>query len=129
VKLSDYRGRVTVLDFWFTGCMPCKAMIPHQREMVERLKGKPFALISISADQEKEALTSFLEKTPMPWAHWYSGRKGGVVDDWKIHGFPTNYVLDAKGVIRFKDVRGAMLDKAVDILLAETATDSTKAEN
>jgi thiol-disulfide isomerase/thioredoxin len=110
---------VVVLDFWFTGCFPCKQMIPHQRELVARLKDKPFALVSVSADPEKAALTEFLDKTPMPWTHWYSGQKAGMVADWKVSAFPTIYILDANGVIRFKDVRGKALDLAVDTLLAE----------
>jgi thiol-disulfide isomerase/thioredoxin len=127
VKLSDYRGKVVVLDVWHTGCMPCRAMIPHERELVKRLEGKPFVLVSVSADTEKEALTRFLETTPMPWTHWYSGPKGGMMEDWRVSYFPTIYVLDAQGVIRFTDVRGAKLDKAVDQLLAEMAADGTKA--
>ena len=64
-KLSNYTGKVVVLDIWATWCGPCKAMIPHEREMNEKLKGKPFAFISISGDDTKETLTSFLEKEKM----------------------------------------------------------------
>ena len=42
VSLSDLKGKVVVLDIWTTWCKPCKAMIPHEREMVARLKGQPF---------------------------------------------------------------------------------------
>src|SRR5262249_9673993 len=53
-KLSDYRGNAVVLDVWATWCSPCKAMIPHERELVERMKGKPFKLVSLSVDDTKE---------------------------------------------------------------------------
>lgn len=118
MKLSDFRGKVVVVDIWATWCGPCRAMIPHERELVKHLEGKPFVFLSISGDKEKEALTKFLKKTPMPWEHWWNGQ-GGMMQTWNIRYFPTIYVLDAKGVIRFKGVRGAAMDKAVETLLAE----------
>lgn len=120
VKLSDLKGRVVVLDIWATWCGPCRAMIPHEREMVERLKEKPFTLVSISADEEKETLTKFMEKEKMPWTHWWNGNSGGILEDWDVQYFPTIYVIDSKGIIRHKDLRGEKLEKAVEELLKES---------
>jgi thiol-disulfide isomerase/thioredoxin len=116
VRLSDLKGKVVVLDIWATWCGPCRAMIPHERELVKRLVGKPFVLVSISADDQKQTVTEFLKKEPMPWTHWWNG---AIIEDWNVEYFPTIYVLDAKGVIRYKDVRGEEMDKAVDTLLKE----------
>ena len=48
VKLSDYRGKVVVVVFWASWCPPCCAMIPHERELVERNRDKPFAMLSVN---------------------------------------------------------------------------------
>jgi thiol-disulfide isomerase/thioredoxin len=118
-KLSDFRGNVVVLNVWATWCSPCKAMIPHERELVERMKGKPFKFVSLSVDDTKETLTEFLKNEKMPWTHMWNGPDGGFVDQYQIQSYPTIYVLDAKGIIRFKHVKGEQLDHAAETLLKE----------
>jgi len=119
VKLSDLKGKVVVLDCWATWCPPCRAMIPHSRKLVERLKDKPFVLVSVSFDDNKETLTKFMEENKMPWTHWFNGADGGIAEVLDITYFPTIYILDHKGIIRYKDVRDKAMDKAVDKLLEE----------
>lgn len=124
VKLSDLKGKVVVLDIWATWCGPCKAMIPHERELVKKLEGKPFVLVSVSVDAEKDEVVNFLKDNPMPWTHWWNGPKGGILEKWNVKFFPTIYVIDSKGTIRHKNIRDKELDEAVEALVkeAETAT-------
>jgi thiol-disulfide isomerase/thioredoxin len=118
-SLSKYRGKVVVLMAWATWCGNCRAMIPHERELVERLKDRPFALISVSFDAKKETLEKFLKREKMPWTHWWNGRKGGIGDHLPVEAYPRIFVLDGKGVLRFKGVRGERMDRAADLLLKE----------
>jgi thiol-disulfide isomerase/thioredoxin len=121
-KLSSYRGKVVLFDFWATWCGPCVAMIPHEREMFEKLSKKPFVLLSVNVDEKKDTLTDFLEKEKMPWAHWWEGPRGPVAKMFRIRAYPTLYLIDGKGVIRKKWVGSPgneVLDKAVQELVAE----------
>ncbi len=118
-SIVDYRGKVVVVDVWTTWCSPCRAMIPHEREMMQRLAGEPFALLSVSCDEEKQALTDFLAENPMPWNHWWVGTESEFGRLLNITSYPTIFVLDAKGIVRFKNLRGEKLEEAVRSLLAE----------
>ena len=118
-SLAEHKGKVVVLDIWATWCGPCKAMIPHERDMVKKFEGKPFVLVSISADEDKKELEDFLAKEPMPWVHWWEGAEAPMLKQWNVRFFPTIYVIDAKGVIRHKNIRGEELEKAVEKLVAE----------
>ena len=56
----------------------------------------------------------------MPWTHWWEGQRDkGILKDWNVRFFPTIYVIDAKGVIRYKEIRGKELDEAVEKLVKE----------
>ena len=122
VKLSSMKGKVVLLDFWATWCPPCRAMIPHEREMVDKLAKKPFVLLSVSVDEEKSTLTEFFETEKMPWNHWWDGAKGRLARMFKVQGYPTLYLIDAKGIIRNQWVGSPgneVLDKAIEGLVAE----------
>jgi thiol-disulfide isomerase/thioredoxin len=125
VKLSGLKGKVVLLDFWATWCGPCRAMIPHEREMVEKLKDKPFAIVSVSADEEKAELTDFLSSEKMPWTHWWDGAKGPLTKAFKVKAFPTLYLIDHKGVIRHKWVGNPGNDK-IDAAVKELVAEATK---
>ena len=118
LKLSDYRGKVVVLSFWATWCGPCMAMVPHERSLVKRMEGKPFALLGFNGDDDRSAANAAVRRENMTWRSWWDrGRDGTIIRRWNVVGWPTVYVLDAQGVIRFKDVRGNELDDAIDTLL------------
>ncbi len=128
VKLSEAKGKVVMLDFWATWCPPCRAMIPHEREMVKNLEKKPFALVSVSVDSEKVTLTEFLEKEPMPWSHWWdAGEKNPAAKKYRIRAFPTIYLLDHKGVIRYKWI-GSPGNDTIDKAVAELVKDAEVAQ-
>jgi RNA polymerase sigma factor (sigma-70 family) len=128
-KLSDYRGKVVLLTFSGNWCVPCKAMYPGERALVERLKGKPFAVLSVMTDKDRASLQQSIKDGEITWRCWWDGgmdpldhASGPICKKWRPWSFPTVYILDRNGVIRYKDLRGEALDQAVEELLKEPST-------
>ncbi len=121
LKLSDYRGKVVALVFWGSWCGPCMRDVPHERELAERLKDKPFALLGINCDGDKQAAIKAMESEHITWANWHDGEpgEGPIVKRYHVRGYPTVMVLDANGIIRNKQAIGSNLDKTVDDLLKQ----------
>ena len=97
-------------------------MYPHERSLVKRLKDQPFALIGVNSDKDLETLRKVLVEKELTWRSFWNGpdgTSGPISTKWGVTGWPTIYVLDEKGVIRFMNVRGEQMDEAVNQLLAE----------
>jgi hypothetical protein len=96
-------------------------MYPHERSLVERLAGEPFALIGVNSDKDREALKQTLVDEKITWRSFWNGgsTSGPISTKWNVSSWPTIYVIDAEGKIRFKNVRGEKMDAAIDTLLAE----------
>jgi hypothetical protein len=99
-------------------------MYPHERSLVKKTEGKPFALVGVNSDAKK-GLQETIEKEKMTWRSFWDGpdSAGPIASKWHIHGWPTLYVLDAKGVIRHKWVGSPgdqVIDEAIEKLIFET---------
>ncbi|MBI1325753.1 redoxin domain-containing protein [bacterium] len=120
IRLSEYRGKVVAIVFWATWCNPCMEMIPHERELVKRMEGRPFVLLGVNGDDDRSKASKAMDELSMNWPSLWSGTKvDSIAADWGVRSWPTIYVLDADGKIRYDAVRGADLDKAVDRLVEE----------
>ena len=109
-RLSDYRGRVVLLDFWATWCRPCVAALPKLRELVAKLPADRFAIVAISVDEERGTVTRFIEDEPMPWTNWHAGEGSEIAWLLKIEEFPTYVLVDEHGKIltRFNTLNGLL---------------------
>ena len=96
-------------------------MYPHERSLVKKFAGKPFAILGVNSDSDRAALKKVLEKESITWRSWWDGgsTNGPIATTWNVSGWPTIYLIDARGVIRHKNLRGDELEAALDALVAE----------
>jgi thiol-disulfide isomerase/thioredoxin len=103
IRLSQFRGKVIVLDFWGFWCGACVAMIPEQRDLVRDMNDQPFVLIGINSDAgRRSALKERFEKEGVTWPNFMEGRSRSISGSWNIRGFPMQFIIDHEGVIRHR---------------------------
>jgi thiol-disulfide isomerase/thioredoxin len=117
VKLSQTRGKVTLLLFWATWCEYCADLLPQERELAK--KHASLAVVNVSGDDDASTVSEFLAENPLPGQQWFNGPEGGVLDAWNVQAFPTVYVIDAEGVIRHRNIQGDELSRAIEALVKE----------
>ncbi len=97
-------------------------MIPHERSLVEKWKDKPFALIGVDSDADLEQAKPAMAQAGVTWRSFWDGPKGTagpIAVTWGVTAWPTIFVIDAAGKVRFRNVRGEALERAVESLLGE----------
>jgi hypothetical protein len=79
-------------------------MYPHERSLVKKMEGKPFALIGVNSDGSPEQLRMVIAKENMTWRSFFDGpgTDGPIATKWNVQGWPTLYVVDHRGVIRHR---------------------------
>jgi hypothetical protein len=96
------------------------AMIPHERSLVKKLEGKPFALIGVNTDGDREEVKNKSKTKEVTWrSFWDDKRNGKVCEQWKVEMFPTIFVIDHTGIIRDVVHSGDEMESLVEKLLKE----------
>lgn len=121
-RLSDYRGKVVALIFSGDWCGICRTQLPYERLLLDVYKNWPFAILGVDSDADRDATRKAMIDRGIAYRTWWDGylpdsTGGPIATDWNVTGWPTDYVIDGNGVIRFVDLRQEDLLKGVRELL------------
>ena len=105
-------------------------MYAHERSLVQRYQNKPFVLLGVNSDPDRQALPAIMAREGISWRSWCDGSPSGPISSrYHVESWPTIYILDAQGVIRYTQVRGQALDSAVETLLNETEPKRSRSQD
>lgn len=119
VRLSSFRGKYVLLDFWASWCGPCRQESPNVVRAYNTYKGENFDILSVSLDDDKDKWLHAIEKDGLTWTHvsdlkaWQSS----VVQLYQVEGIPATFLLDPNGIVLARDLRGSALDAKLEELL------------
>jgi cytochrome oxidase Cu insertion factor (SCO1/SenC/PrrC family) len=94
-------------------------MYRHERSLVERYHDKPFVLLGVNSDPDRDMARAIARQYGHNWRVLWDGSEGPLAAQWKVTFWPSIYVLDARGIVRFAQVRDESLDHAIETLLRE----------
>ena len=115
VSLSSLRGKYVLIDFWASWCGPCRAENPNVVKAYNAYKAKGFTILGVSLDQDKGKWLEAIKKDGLTWTqvsdlkYW----NNAVAVQFGIQSIPANFLIDPKGVVIGKDLRGADLESAL----------------
>ena len=104
VKLTDFRGKKVILNFWATWCPPCKAEMPHMQNFYLKNQNKDVTLLAVnltSSDKGLDVVDEFVKDYQLTFPILLD-TEGVVGNMYKVYSIPTSYILDSKGIITQK---------------------------
>ncbi len=120
-NLYDYRGKYVLLEFWGSGCYPCRMENPHLRKLYNQYKDKGFEIYGVSLDEQKQYWAKAVKEDSINWVTVsdLKGFRGVVPLSFSISYIPKSFLLNPEGEIIAMDLRSKMLKKELEAIFAD----------
>ena len=118
VNLSQMTGKVVLIDFWATWCGPCRAEMPHVKQIYTELHDQGFEILGVSFDEDAAALKKYVAANELPWPQFFDGGgwQNAINKQFGIRAIPTMYLVDKNGILRDENARQNLAEKVRALL-------------
>jgi peroxiredoxin len=113
-RLSDYRGKTVIINFWTTWCPPCREEIPSMNRAWQQLRQEDVVMMAVNMGEDEDTIFVFTADYPAEFPLLLD-RDGAVIAQWPVKGLPTTYIIAPDGRIAYRAIGGRNWDDS-DIL-------------
>lgn len=99
-RLADYRGKVVLVNFWASWCPSCVVEMPTLQRLQNAMAGKPFTVLAVDVGESAAKVWSFTSRLDLHFPVLLDP-EGDTASDWQVDTYPSSFLIDAKGVVRY----------------------------
>jgi thiol-disulfide isomerase/thioredoxin len=120
IAMDDLQGKVVLLDFWATWCVPCREALPHIQKVARKLQGEPLVILSVSLDSDEQKWKEFIVKNEMTWPQYRDGSFAGpIARMFSVNAIPHTFTIDAEGVLQEEHIGDASIEGKLKKLIVQ----------